>query len=148
MQTYVGYGFDANDLTEKDWLEIVKKSKNDYADFCADCKDNFGNNDEETLLANVIDWIESAYSYCSAYLCAVINECEYQSAGADNIVCAYDDFVVFDSIRFIDDSPRTRYITSQDAFIALISKYVKTDNITFGNLYDGIEWVDANYYLE
>ena len=47
----------------------------------------------------------------------------------DNVVCCYNNFLIFENIRFIDDSPRARYIQSKEAFIELIGKYVVVPQI-------------------
>lgn len=65
----------------------------------------------------------------------------------DNVVCCYNNFLIFENIRFIDDSPRARYIQSKEAFIELIGKYVKTDHITFGDLWAQVEDADPCCYI-
>ena len=147
MILHVGYGFDTNDLTEKDWLNLLKTDADRYNDFCSDCREAYGTDDEETLLANVVDWIETGYGYCSEYLCGLINDREYRKTGVDNVVCCYNNFLIFENIRFIDDSPRARYIQSKEAFIELIGKYVKTDHITFGDLWAQVEDADPCCYI-
>lgn len=38
MILHVGYGFNTNDLTEKDWLNFLKTDADRYDDFCSDCR--------------------------------------------------------------------------------------------------------------
>ncbi len=66
----------------------------------------------------------------------------------ENAAAVYDSYLVFDSVRFADDSPRTEYIRSADDFIEMISRYVPIEALKFGNLYEGSDWIDPCYYLE
>lgn len=53
MQAYMGYGFDANDIPNTEWMNLIKTEPDDYDAFRSDCRDNFGTDDEKTLRANV-----------------------------------------------------------------------------------------------
>lgn len=149
MEVYVGYGFDTNDIPASAWLSLVEKyDAKEFEDFIEegyDANEEFTQEDKEQA---AVDFIEGGELSISEYLKNIINSNEASSAGTDYIVSSYDNYLVFDNIRFADDSPRTKYIRNREEFIRLISKYVPTDNIKFGNLYDGVEWADPCYFLD
>lgn len=149
MQSYVGYGFNVNDLQSKDWLALMHDHDPDeYACFIEDTLENEGKEKlDENLLADVEGRIADISSLAE-YLRDIINDAEHEKAGTGYIVSAYDSYLVFDSVRFADDSPRTEYIRSADDFIEMISRYVPIEALTFGNLYEGSDWIDPCYYLE
>ena len=150
MQIYVGYGFNVNELKDTDWLRLMREhDPEEYKCFVEDTKENCGEEDlDSNLLSNVEERIEDISSLAE-YLRDIINDEEHEKAGTDYIVSSYDDnYLVFDSIRFAGDSPRADYIRTESDFIQMIARYVPVDNITFGNLYEGSDWIDSCYYLD
>lgn len=147
MQTYVGYGFNTDAIEGRDWLALVEKYDNEKFDNYL--KSHFGDNITETdKIESAIRFAEQRDDFRSSYLCDIINSEESKKAGTDYIVSGYDNFLVFDSVRFADDSKRTEYIRNADDFIAMIGRYVPTGNLTFGNLYEGTDWNDPVYELD
>jgi hypothetical protein len=151
MQAYIGYGFDAYQIKDQAWVDLVKKhDPSDYEDIVEHAS-KINNDPEDTnelIIGDILNFIDSAYIGRAEYLANIINATEEKDAGTNYIVSTYDDFLVFDSVRFADDSKRTQYIRTQDDFIKMISRYVPIDNITFGNLYEGVEWIDPCFFLE
>lgn len=154
MENYVGYGFDVNEVNPKDWLALMRKfDKDEYKRFIEGTEEDEGVDGkdlEEALENGVEDWIGDISSLAE-YLRDIINDGECSAAGTDYIVSAYDSFLVFDSIRFAgdpDELTRAKYIKSPRAFIRMIARYVPTKDLTFGNLYNGVEWADPNYFLD
>ena len=159
MQTYVGYGFNTNDIPNETWLSLGEKYDNEAVEaFLANAiEDNtipgmppyIPDKSEKAEL--VLDFIENnnigAYDFCE-YLRIIINKNEAKKAGTTYIVSSYNNYLVFDSVRFADDSKRTKYIRNQEAFISMIQRYIPVENLTFGNLYEGTDWVDPVYTLE
>lgn len=72
----------------------------------------------------------------------LINKAE----GVD-ITEAYENYLVFDSLRFGNEK-RAALVHNEGEFIELIGKYVPTDELAFGNLYDGSEWTDPCYTFD
>ena len=152
MQVYVGYGFNTNGIKSETWLKLMETHDPElYEELIEESKTSGCNGDEETakwLNKSVTDKIcENANSEAD-YLADIINAGESETAQTDYIVATYDSYLVFDSVRFADDSPRTKYIRTATAFIQMIGKYVPTDDLTFGNLYDGVEWADPCYFID
>jgi len=149
MQIYVGYGFNVNELKPQDWLTLMREHDQDeYEDFVENTKENDGEeNLDEKLLAGIEDRIGDI-SCLADYLRDIINDSEKEKAGTDYIVSSYDDFLVFDSVRFAGDSPRSNYIRTAEDFVQMIARYVPVENLTFGNLYEGSDWVDSCYCLD
>lgn len=149
MQIYVGYGFNVNELKPQDWLKLMREyDQDEYEDFVENTKENDGEeNLDEKLLAGIEDRIDDI-SCRAEYLRDIINDAEKEKAGTDYIVSSYDDFLVFDSVRFAGDSPRAEYIRTEEDFIKMIARYVPVENLTFGNLYEGSDWVDSCYCLD
>lgn len=77
----------------------------------------------------------------------IINEGESAAAGTDYIVAAYDNWLVFDSVRFADDSKRTQYIRTADDFLTMIARYLPLENLSVGNVFAG-DWCDFNFFQE
>lgn len=155
MQNYIGYGFDTNDIPAEDWVNIFKKYDTDmYQNLLDDCKED--DIDLKTLPQEerediILDFINEAIDSTAEYLRDIINKHEAAAAGTDYIVEAYDNFLVFESIRFIDDeSARAKYIRSENDFIAMIDRYIplKHREINFGNIWDGIDWVDPCFFMD
>lgn len=150
MQIYVGYGFNTNDIPDEEWLPLVEKYDKKF--FEEHLRDTYEKEpadiDTEDKIADAIDFIEENSMGRCEYLRDIINHEEKDKAGTDYIVTCYDNFLVFDSIRFADDSKRTEYIRNAGDFVAMISRYINTKNIAFGNLYDGNDWQDPAYWLD
>lgn len=159
MHVYLGYGFNVYDISNKAWVSLIEKFDNkNFKRFLAEVfKDKskpgmtpyIPSEEEKEELA--LDYIEEngigAYDSCE-YLRIIINLNEAEKAGTNYIVSNYDNYLVFDSVRFADDSKRTKYIRTQEDFIAMISRYIPIENITFGNVYEGSEWIDPIYSLD
>ena len=151
MYTYVGYGFNISDIADEDWVALVKKYDSEEFEeikkramkFISDPEDA-----EEIIIDYVSDFIDENSMSKADYLTNIINAGEKEAAGTDYIVSTYDDFLVFDNVRFADDSKRTQYVRTQEDFLALINKYVPIEHITFGNLYEGVEWIDPAFFLD
>lgn len=151
MQTYIGYGFDTSVLTDENWANLAKEHdfdgyKDTIDEICRCIMPDEGLH--ERCIEAACDFID-AHNICRAdYLRDIINGDESKAAGTSYIVNTYDDYLCFDSVRFADDSPRTRYIKTQDDFVKMIAKYIPTENITFGNLYEGTDWIDPVFFME
>ena len=65
----------------------------------------------------------------------------------EGVVQEFDNFVVFENISFVDDSPeRAALVPSKEAFVDLIRKYIDVD--AFGRVWEGVEWMDPSYCME
>lgn len=65
-----------------------------------------------------------------------------------SFVQAYNQYVVYDSIRFPNDSPRTKLIPDETSFIEFIGKYLRTENLIFDNVYVGSDNVDLEPWMD
>ena len=150
MQMYVGYGFNTNDLDDETWSTLVQTYDSDaYAEIKRKAAILAGDEDVDEIMINyALDFINENSMSKAEYLQNIINSEEAKIAGTDYIVTTYDDFLVFDSVRFADDSKRTKYIKTQEDFISMINKYIPIEEIEFGNLYEGVEWIDPCFFLE
>ncbi len=153
MQTYIGYGFDTNDIDEKAWYDLANKyDKKELEEHFKDTyADEITNNEiltEEDKIKDALDFIDENCNDRCEYLRNIINSEESEKAGTNYIVSSYDNYLVFDSIRFADDSKRTEYIRNKNDFITMIKRYIPTENITFSNLYEGNDWQDPSYWME
>lgn len=142
MIVYIGYGFNTLDFSKADWVALYKRF--DAASFAEYAKDK----SEEDIESGILDEINENYLSPTDYLRDVICGSEYAESGIENVVSCYDGYIVFDSIRFADDSPRTNYIRNAQDFVKMINKYVSTENLTFGNLYEGNDWLAPEYFLD
>ena len=150
MQMYVGYGFNTNDIDDETWSTLVQTYDSDaYAEIKRKAAILAGDEDVDEIMINyALDFINENSMSKAEYLQNIINSEEAKIAGTDYIVTTYDDFLVFDSVRFADDSKRTKYIKTQEDFISMINKYIPIEEIEFGNLYEGVEWIDPCFFLE
>ena len=150
MQTYIGYGFDTNDIGAETWASLVKKYDSDAYKEINKKAAMLSNSEEvqEIMIDYALDFIDENSMDKTEYLSRIINSEESESAGTDYIVSAYDNFLVFDSVRFADDSKRTKYIKTQEDFINMIARYIPIDEIQFGNPYEGVEWIDPCFFIE
>ena len=153
MQVYVGYGFDTNEIENNVWLTLVDKyDKHDFAEyiyntFLEKIKNGYIVTDDDKI-QKALEFINKNNTDCCEYLRNIINSEESEKANTNYIVTNYDNYLVFDSIRFSDDSKRTEHIRNAKDFIAMISRYIPTENLTFGNLYEGTDWHDPIYTLD
>lgn len=150
MQTYIGYGFNTSDLSSKDWANLVKQYDSKAYDEIKKKAAILAGDEgiDEIMIDYATEFISQNNISNTEYLSNIINSEEAKLAGTDYIVSTYDDFLVFDSVRFADDSKRTQYIRTQEDFVNMISKYVPIEEITFGNVYEGIEWIDPCFFLD
>lgn len=155
MDIYVGYGFNVNDIKDKDWLNLLKEhARNLYDNLREEAREenpDLAAADEETLREaleeRVIEFLEARYNTPCETLRDIINEGEKAAAGTDYIVANYDNYLVFDSVRFADDSKRTQYIRTADDFLTMIARYIPLENLSVGNVYAG-NWCDVSYYQQ
>ena len=143
MQTYIGYGFDTTDIKAEDWSALAEKYDKEAFD---DWKESLSS--DEDICECISDFIDSMHTCKAEYLASIINGEEAEAAGTNYIVSTYDDVLVFDSVRFADDSKRSQYIRTVDDFVKMIGKYVPLQDLTFGNLYEGTDWIDPVFFME
>ena len=154
MDIYVGYGFNVNDIKDKDWLNLLKEHARDLYDNlreeALEESPDLAAADEETLREaleeRVIEFLEARYNTPCETLRDIING-ERAAAGTDYIVASYDNWLVFDSVRFADDSKRTQYIRTADDFLTMIARYIPLENLSVGNVYAG-NWCDVSFFQE
>ena len=147
---YCGYGFDVNDLEAGDLLKLVKEhDPGMYAGLIEYCMDACGGCDDETLLCNVDEYISRGYDSTEDYVMKVLNACEHDAAGGTDIFTVYGKYIVFDSIRFVgDNEKRAMYVKTQGDFIEIVGRYLPVEKLEFGNIFDGVDWADPNYYMD
>lgn len=143
MIAYLGYGFDAKDLSVKDMLEFIREySLDDYESKDPDETD-------EEFLEN--------YEWESGSRAEVIRDIINEQAMRDHpeyekdpisFVQAYGQYVVYDSIRFPSDSPRAELIPDEACFVEFIGKYLCTASLTFGNVYVGSDNIDLDPWMD
>ena len=141
MQNYIGYGFDTNDISDETWYILVSKYDSEEIS-------NEISITEDDKIQDALEFIDGSNISRCEYLRNIINSEESEKAGTDYIVTDYDNYLVFNSIRFADDSKRTEYIRNADEFIAMVGRYIPTENLHFGNLYEGTDWMDPSYWME
>ena len=153
MINYIGYGFDTNEIDDEIWYNIAKTYDADKIE--KHLKDSFDSDitddeiiSEEYKITDAVDFIDENFISRSEYLRNIINAEESKKAGTNYIVSSYDNYLVFDCVRFADDSKRSKYICSTRDFIAMIKRYITIDGIKFGNLYEGSDWFDPTYELQ
>lgn len=153
MQAYIGYGFDVNDVSNADLLNLMRK--HDPSRFERFANSIRGNEDiinekqlEAVMRADVRDHIMEDFMDSAAYLQAIINAGEKEAAGTDCVVYVHNQFLSFDSIRFATDEKRGEYIRSQADFIQMIARYIPVENLNFGNIYTGSKWTGDECYQE
>lgn len=148
MQLYVGYGFDANDVENSALVEMMRKyDPRRYEDAIKELREDFPGEDnvQKYLESYLSDFLDGS---AAEYLCDIINRCESTAAGTGYIVTDYDQYLVFESIRFADDEKRASYIKSEEDFIQMIGRYVPVNGLTFGNICTGSDFVDLEVYME
>ncbi len=153
MEIYVGYGFDTGKVPNSAMAAVIKKYDHGLWTEHLEAlrpENEVSDNELETLLTSQVDDMIDDISYGgrAGYLADVINAEKANAAGTDYIVSSYDKFLVFDACRFAEDSARTKYIKTQKDFVQLIGKYLPTDNLTFGNLYEGSDYADPIYWMD
>lgn len=138
MQTYTGYGFNSNDLTQEDLKTFVENFDKET------CSEIQNENNTKDITDFLSDYIDEHYSCIEDYIRDAINSLE----GINILVC-YHPYIVFDSIDFVENAQeRCKRIKSRDDFQTLIKKYFPNADITFGNLYEGSDWLDPAYSLD
>lgn len=141
MQIYIGFGFNVTDIGDCDvWLRLLQGADPDIAD---ELRRECGND----AARHALEVIEEVACSPADYLAGIINAGERDMTGpGSDAVVAYDDYIVFDSVRFADDSPRTRYIRTQEDFVGIISKYIPIDHLRFDNVYcECPDWIAPQY---
>ena len=153
MQAYEGYGFSVNDISCLDMFKLLKTDPKEYQSFLEDWKDSYGSCEENAILAHkdFSDWMESldrSGSDKAQSIADWINSDIKEQTGIDDVLSAYDDFVFFSAVGFVEENPRCKIIKNRNDFILLIRKYFPEANITFGPLYSGLEWTNEGLYMD
>ena len=143
---YVGYGFNTNDISDETWMSLFKKyNPKEFQEI-----ENKMNKDSDACKEAILNAIDTLYNCTADYLRDIINteESKKHNIKNEDVVITYDNFLVFDSIRFPGECKRCEFIRTQDDFIKMIAKYIPTEKITFGNLWDGNDWEDSSFFIE
>lgn len=155
MVHYVGYGFNTEQIPVSEWVSLVKKYNKELYEKAEKEAAEEGCKTEETLMELLEnDTGDCVFETPCEYLRDLINHQEYlerKKAGIQdpfNIVQSYENYLIFESIRFADESYRAKYIRSEGDFIKLVSKYINVEQISFGNLWEGGDWIDPNYFMD
>lgn len=152
MSNYIGYGFDANDITSEGLYGfILAQAPDDAMSMVMDILEAekpvevLTDNQQEAVIAETENWVESEHCSSTAeYIVGVIN-----GKTCPHLLQAFDNFIVFSPIAFLeDDNGRSSVIKSRQDLQKLITAYFQDEEITFGNIYDGVEWANPNYFLE
>lgn len=130
MDAYIGYGFNVNNVSKEEIIKLAKKYDSDM------CKDLTDDEIYDEICCNCLE--------ISEYIANIINGEE-----KIEVVTTFDNYIMFESIRFIDDEPeRTNKIRNQNDFISLISKYLNIKNLGIGNVYFGSAWAEYGLHQE
>ena len=143
MRTYVGYGFDADDITNIGLLLFMQRYAPEDARRviveAVGVEMNIGDLTEEDLdqIGRNIDEIGPPHSNSRAeYIADLI--CKGTCAG---LVWALDDrFVIFPAIEFPDDAAaKAKFVKNATDFQALINRYFPEEDIEYGKLWEGVD---------
>ena len=138
--TYIGYGFNANDLP----LSVLKNMIEKYDQRLAEEIKTEYSWDELTN-----DELYEFTAETDEYVANLINERERAASGLDfDVVEWHDGFVYFASLRFAKDEDRADLVKSEDDFIRMLDKYLDTGCITLGNIFNGGEFAEVCLWLE
>lgn len=152
MIHYIGYGFNTDNVTNKSWLDLMKRfDKKGYSNYLEDAKEEYGNADETTLEEHVIEYIEEGFDFACNYLRDIINENEINEGNVkETVVMSYEDYLVSEPYAFPEDRPSVaNYIRSRSDFVKMIEKYIPDlEPITFDNIWEGSDWVDPVFFMD
>ena len=158
---YVGYGFNAEDeIPQEDLLKFIEKYDGNL--LIKICMEVIGKNvplkdltaeEKEDILYELEEYVEAETEYASVsgYIARKINDFERAEGRMkkEDVVAVYDEYVVFENLRFAEDGvERSKRILSADEFIKFIKGFFHGVPIAFGNVWDGTEWGDPNYFME
>ncbi len=146
MINYIGYGFDTNEVSDRQWTKLVRVYHNKtYQSIRKKAKERYTNPRE---IRQYI--IEETNRYAKQddkcrFLCDIIN-------GDDkprmyDTVENYDNYLVFNRIDFIDYQPRATQIKNPSDFVNFIQQYISTRNIKFSYIYEGTESIGPIYHV-
>lgn len=163
MQVYLGYGFDVSDIKAEAWIRFLRQyNHEEYANTVAEVLQEYELKEgDEGFDDAFYEIFSDVGDYDLAEMLAkTISECERhnlvqylvpgksESDLTDDVVISYSEFVVFDSVRFANDTPRTKYIKTEEDFIEMIARYIDLSGICFGNIYCGCASSDDEPYMD
>ena len=146
MTYRLGFGFDANQVSNKAMLECVRKEPEIFADFLEYLAINELKGNPEDYIREFID---DGAELDSEFLADIINDGEKDLAGTLSIVETYDNYIVFCGCDFYDDCPMLmKYIRNKTDFIRMIGKYIDTNEIRFGDVWENSDYDSTYYFIE
>ena len=159
MSTYVGYGLDTDSISNESLLGLFLKydSEDRIGDMVFEIlgerkeQEDLTEDDRKKLTDAVREWIEEDSETVADYVADTINcgEREARRMYRQDVVAAYDSFVVFESVMFPGDGEeRLKRIRTKQDFISMVRDYIPEDGLCFGPVYDGPEFSDSCFWME
>jgi hypothetical protein len=157
--SYIGYGLDTQSISSEGLLGLFLKHDDEdrISDMIFDTigeqkeRDDLTEDDRKKLTDAVREWIEEDSETVADYVADTINygEREAHRMYRQDVVAAYDSFVVFESVMFPGDGEeRLRRIRTKQDFISMVRDYIPEDDLCFGPVYDGPEFSDSDFWME
>lgn len=160
MDMYFGYGFDVSEINTVAQAELLRKLKPElHEETAAAVQRNEGltEKDGERFWSEYAEYLDN-YEVADAIAEAINNGerqnlAKYLKPGEKEnledmeIVKTCNEFVYFDNLRFADDEPRGRYVTSASVFVDIVNRYVPSDLLVFGNIWCGSEYDEQEPYM-
>lgn len=152
MINYMGYGFDANELSEQGIFDFIRsQAPDDAVEMVMDILelekplDVITPGQQKKIFSEMEDWIVSGCPSTADYIVGIINE----KVNCPCLLQVLDNFIVFAPIEFLeDDKGRSSIIKSRQDMQKLVMGYFPGEKITFGPVYDGVEWAEPNYFMD
>lgn len=157
--SYIGYGLDTQSISSEGLLGLFLKHDDEdrISDMISDTlgerkkQEDLTEDDRKKLTDAVREWIEEDSDTVADYVADTINygERETHRMYRQDVVAAYDSFVVFEAVMFPGDAEeRLKRIRTKQDFISMIREYIPEDGLCFGPVYDGPKFSDSDFWME
>lgn len=139
MRAFIGYGFSIREISEENWIRLVREYDPDIYKDAHRGLDTANADVSGIISARVLEAIDEKTVSRAEYLSDLINKEEKKRTGTENITSAAGEYIVFAPLRFAAEEKRAAIVPQANVFVKMIRKYVDAPSIAFGNVFAEVE---------
>lgn len=146
MRTYLGYGFCAEDITDRelvDFIGTLEEEEWNFTEYVFGEPERIGDLDEpcrKEAEEALSEYFFDNHLFEGEFIARAINDCEKKAGTMKNeeLLAVIDNYVFITPVTFVDQYPETvKRVPSKEAFQQIIKQYFPTSKIMFGEVFEG-----------
>lgn len=146
MRTYLGYGFNAEDITSQelvDFIGTLDVEERNFTEYVFGEPRRISDLDEscrEEAKEAISEYFFDNYLFEGEFIARAINDCEKKAGTMKNeeLLAVIDNYVFITPVTFVNQYPETvKRVPSKESFQQIIKQYFPASKIMFGEVFEG-----------